>query len=695
MRNHLFIAARSFVAMWLVVLPHLANAGAIKGRVVDSADQPVAGAEIRIWRKTKAQNGTMRNEPVTFNDAETLRTDNAGRFVTSDVFDAAVPVRVVAQAEGMLADRSGWFLPERDMTHVEDIVLRRLQSIEGQVVDSQGTPVPGATVFNSGEGHVRVETKTDAAGRFKLDGVPDNARFVFAEKRGYRFTGMIRRPDKPNRIALVHEGESVTPPEAETPQVSDTECAELASKLLEPYLQAVLERGSEAERAACQYDLAQINSQRALDLAKSFAGADGKQLDNARLTAILAWIDRRPDDDWDEIAALIASQEDHWNATRLYLGGVDAMPAAQRDRKHEWIAEAVAHARQIVDPVPRAYFLAWIADDLFKLGEPDCAATLLVEAETLTEQLPRENWDAIHAFERLAAARCKSGDTASSLIWLDRIGHAGRYGYACGSIAAELAADRPADAEKVWIHVEARNDPRAMAGRSLWLPQFFFRLARSDVARARRLAEGVSDAAWRMRAWGTMSRGLAEKDEATARSLLIKAVAEEGEAGHLRGESIPLEVTPATTLLWLLPIARHVAPDMMTELVWRALSLRRPRPVTGTLDDEVEQGDAALAKLLAPWNREAARNVVAPLASRLPALTHRPSDGLEVWYLQQVLTAAALVDPRWAVEICDSLPGSPDLASNRPQNQARMWLARFLSYSYKRRLEFLNYLDPE
>jgi hypothetical protein len=689
MHSRLFAAGCWLIVVWLILSPHPGQAAAIKGRVVDSAGRPVAGAEVRFWRKIKAPDGSKRNEPITFNGLETLNTDGVGRFAAPDVFDTAIPVRMVAQAKGMLAGRSGWVFPEKNITDMEDLVLRRLRSVSGEVVDRLGISVPGATVFNSGDGHARVETKTNEQGRFTLEGVPEGMVFLFAEKQGYRFSGIVCRGDNDQRITLTRDGDKIEPLAASAPSVSDAESAELGRKLLEPYLQAVIERGSEADLVHCDHALAQVDPQRALDLAKAFAGVNGKHLDNARFTAILAWIHRQPDD-WDEIAALIASQDDHWNATRLYLGGVDAMPAAQRGRKLEWLADALAHARHLADPVPRCHFLAWIGVEFIKLDRQDRAQNVLEEATSIAKELPRDDFDAMLAFERIAVACCRT-DFPASVAWLDRINHAGRYGYACGTVAAELADDRPVEAETIWARPDERSDVRAIAGRANLLPNFFFRMVQSDRHRADRLASHLRDPGSRVRACGAISRGAAQSDVTAGRSSLVEAVGDATTVENALAEPADFEETLSTSIAWLIPIAGRVAPDMTTELVWRAISMREPRPTVGRLDDETELADAALAKMLAPFHREVARALIEPLVPRLRTFVQPASDGQQLW---EMLTAAAIIDPRWSVELFGSLPEPPDLASYRPQNQTRMWLARLLAHPYKRRLECLNYFDP-
>ena len=78
--------------LWIVIVcflpqPQAAHSAELKGRVVDTAGQPVAGAQIRVWRKMQAPGALPRNEPVLFEKEETLKSDDAGRFTTPDIFD--------------------------------------------------------------------------------------------------------------------------------------------------------------------------------------------------------------------------------------------------------------------------------------------------------------------------------------------------------------------------------------------------------------------------------------------------------------------------------------------------------------------------------------------------------------------------------------------------------------------------------
>ena len=63
------------------------------------------------------------------------------------------------------------------------------RTLAGRVVDTKGSPIATATVFQSGDAPARTETTSDADGRFSLPGVAEASTFVFARAKGFRFAG--------------------------------------------------------------------------------------------------------------------------------------------------------------------------------------------------------------------------------------------------------------------------------------------------------------------------------------------------------------------------------------------------------------------------------------------------------------------------------------------------------------------------
>lgn len=236
------------VGPWLAVscflmAPGSLAAATIEGRVVDSAGEPVAGAEVRIWR--------LPDQPVKFDGSDALLTDAEGRFVSPDVLARGATAQIVAGAPGMLAGRSGLTSIVKDAVAIRlpDITLKGLRLVTGRVVDRRDQPVDGATVFNSGDGHERAEARSKGGGKFVLSDVPEGGVFLFAEKPGYRFTGVRLPAGRAEATLVLTSLDEPAEPKATLPPLlsSDEEYA-LARAVLDPWLELLAKSGTERQR---------------------------------------------------------------------------------------------------------------------------------------------------------------------------------------------------------------------------------------------------------------------------------------------------------------------------------------------------------------------------------------------------------------------------------------------------------------
>ncbi|HVX12661.1 MAG TPA: carboxypeptidase regulatory-like domain-containing protein [Pirellulales bacterium] len=662
------------------------HAAVIKGRVVDGAGQPIAGAELGIWHKGLPVKGLRPNEPVLFDGKEKLLADDAGRFETPDTLDAKTPVRVVARAKGTLVGRSGWVLPSKDVNEVDDIVLVGLRSIIGRVVDSQGTAIAGATIFN-GDGHERVEVTSGNSGKFFLDGVPDDAFFLFAEKSGYRLTGVMVDSQKTVELRMAGSDEPIEPLRSRDPILSATERIALGHRLLAPYLEAVSRQGDDTDKYHALHELSMIDPPVALEWLDRIGFANQPQKENCRAIIVMNWMEYRDARDWEGIRAVIDSSKDNGWAARNLIAGAQ-YNILDRDRRREWLDQGLVRGRAVQNVAEKVVFLAWAAEGFWRLGDRERATALAREAEAEAGSLSRDLPTPESVSARLARAIAPV-DLPRALRRLDQVKSDFQFSQAGAFVALLLAPIDVAQAEEVWNHIGDRGakDRAFMTGRDLHAADFCFRVAQTDPARADRLAAAVESPFWRFQARAAVARAVGgEKAKG-----LLRDVAKDPALPEIALEPNPFGVpgTAATALAAILPVAERIDAVAARELFWQALSLRPPRPTVGLLDDEWLRADVALAQMVARYEPAVARRLLERAIECLPQLAS-PAESAQ--RAMPVVVASAFVDPDWACEVLDRLPEPPDVSWQRhPKNQARLFLVRMLGWQgteYWRRAGF-------
>jgi len=138
----------------------------------------------------------------------------------------------------------------------------------------------------------------------------------------------------------------------------------------------------------------------------------------------------------------------------------------------------------------------------------------------------------------------------------------------------------------------------------------------------------------------------------------------------------------------LLMIAEQIGPECLERSFWRTLAMRPNRPSRGDPGDprsSYEPAISQLAVMLARYDRRIARIVLEPAAQRVRALL----DGDKEWTAGPLLSAAALIDPEWAVELVNALPDDPAAGRLRPKDVARRIVARILAHGGPRQWEFV------
>jgi hypothetical protein len=189
-------------------------------------------------------------------------------------------------------------------------------------------------------------------------------------------------------------------------------------------------------------------------------------------------------------------------------------------------------------------------------------------------------------------------------------------------------------------------------------------MAPVDLERAKRIADRMGDPYHKAYAHGVMAQSLARSQPAVATELLHKAFALLQAHVEAGGDHFNGYCGAASVAGCLLPVAEQIDPQLVPEFFWRALSFRSPPPAEDGSGSMSEMADAALAMVLARYDRAAARPLVEAVAKRADKLMARP---------EAYFTAAILIDPRWAVQLLGDLP------ERRETDYARLTVTRMLT----------------
>jgi hypothetical protein len=652
----------------------LAPVGRVSGRVV--ADDPAAARSMVIHVRTLPASNT---DPRS-GEAE-VTTGADGRF--------EIPAIAVGKLM-FFGRRNGGDGPPRSLRPTDRSVVAgalteveipldgptRKRTIAGVVRDREGRPVADAIVFQSGDGPTRTSATTDAQGRFQLPGVSEGKAFVFVKKGGFRFQGrpidgspgevevVLARSDEPPSVVL----KTLPPPLPHDEELS------LARRLIDPYLEKVLKAGDEAAKVRTLEALARAEPARTLELLEKKLFTDPFYNDMFRMRVV----EGLAGESLEEALDVVESMEAPFTKALAYVQASDALPASDRSRKRDLLDRATLQARGTKEPQFRLAGLSQIADRLLDLGELERATKVLREGQAVAKELPNAAWAgyAKGAFaEELAQI-----DVPAALELTRDLSDPREFDRHHGNMAHELARINPAEAERIQGMI---RDPYQ---RGYSATRVCYRMARVDLERARRIAATIQDPTKRAYAHGLMAWAIADSDRPAALGLIAEVfdaldkVAETGQATFGLDDAA---VTAAT----LLPAVDAIDPKLLPDYFWRSLSLRRPDSAYETQEAKMKQTTATLSMRLARYDRQTARTILEQIAARIKGDINDASGG----DAKTTLVAAAVIDPRWAVEMIETIPEPPDSKLQEPKNQARLAVVNMLTRRGERRWKFLQW----
>jgi hypothetical protein len=634
-----------------------AHAVRLATRLVDAAGKPVPDAAIEVWHRPwmpPPNVGTPRK--VLFDGQPALRSDAAGRFQTPPL-EPDGEYRIEVRAAGFQTERTPWKTAGGKATLLagSDLVLPRLRSLSGRVQDRQGKVVAGARVQYV-DHRSRTTATTDADGRFQLTSPLTGPGLLFVEKAGYRFHGQPTGLGADSvDVTLTRTGEPTDKALKTLPEgLGRKGRRALAAGVLEPYLQRALAGKDTSDRLRSLEALAPLDPGRVLERIEEVPQKN-PWFDDYLRRAVAQGL---AVESLDEARTVVDAMRDPGFRSTGYIDLCDTLPAAKRAQKLEFLGQALLHARNVQDASHRVVHLAPVARRLRELGEAERADKILREGQAAAKELPTQAWAgyARGAFaEELAVI-----DLAAALDLVKDLKDAYEYDRHHGNIAHKLAGKNPAEAERVLGMLRHPNQPTL---RDQWAQRVCYRMAPVDLERARRIADRIGDPYHKAYAHGVMAQALARSRPAVATELLHKAFAllqAHVEAGQDYFNSLWGAASVAGCLL---AVAEQIDPQLVPEFFWRALSFRSPPPGEDDPAPMSEMADAALAMVLARYDRAAARPLVEAIAKRADKLGR----------MEAYFTAAILIDPRWAVQLLGGLP------EGRQKDDARLTVTRMLT----------------
>jgi hypothetical protein len=290
---------------------------AARVRAVDHAGVPIAGARLLVAEQE-------RGEKALEVPSDERSTDADGRAETGPIALAG-DVALVRLEGNFIRPEEAWVVFGAEDVELE-LRVARLRTARGRVVDAAGNPIAGAVVAHRGLTPERFTARSDAAGRFTLDGVDEGLPLVVVERDGFEIGGAILDLAGESEVRLRRPGRLEEPA---TPGGADGRRA-LAVRLLDAELDALSsgdgERFARWARPAIDA-LVRLDLLRAAELLDGLAAAPPMADAQLRRTIAEALAARDPDG-W--ASALGSRQDPRWSAVVAFLAPerVDPDPGA-------------------------------------------------------------------------------------------------------------------------------------------------------------------------------------------------------------------------------------------------------------------------------------------------------------------------------------------------------------------------------
>lgn len=603
------------------------NVFTIRGACVDAAGRPIRGAKVSIytiWMLGPSGLGVSVASP---------RTDAEGRFEARALWPG-FRYHVSIAAEGYDKFESESFRSQPGEVHdVSRLALVATGGfVEGVVTDTAGKPIAEVRVFNSGDAPKTLSTKTDAAGRFRLDGFRMGPVFVFAERDGYRFAAaQTQSQDTGVKIVLLRKDEPRAPWKPQRPPLTLEDGQHTARRILEKFW-ATPPHGR--KERTIQY-MARIDPQTALAWSAELGG---------RYDSLVHRIAAEQSDaaDVDETLALLAKQGNR--SAYFTLQTLAERLAASDPEKALRLAEEMIQRARRIDQPERIWALAACGTLVAKLGSAEAGRKLAEEAAGMAEKLGVEGrQDYIRG---LAATALAPYDLPRATRLVEPVPEGHERERALARIATAIASK---DLDKA-LEIIGKLDKRSTLpdNARMRIAYELVPTRRDDALRVVEQMNTHGAAKTKAEALGWMAVAVAPRDPAFAHSLIDKSMAiywdqpEEFRGWSYFGGG-------AAFAAFLVAQANEVGYPDVGGLIDRVLAMR-PSGDDGWSPRSSQEGLILTAAALALVDRERARQVLLRATPRPPGT----EDAAAVLENRELLQAWTLIDPEYVATLVEA-----------------------------------------
>ncbi len=644
----------------------------IHGVVSDRSGKPVPGATVMLW-----WNRDYVSEKTRFSGVgsvlENYKTDGDGHFASTALWPGdSYHVNVSAEGYGKAESPAytGRAGEDHDLGTIQ--LVGTSSNVAGRVVDSVGKPVEGATVFNRGDGPDAVTTRTDAGGKYRLDGLFVGGKYVFARKNGYRFTvGRVERESDDLTIRLLRLDEPPPPWKPVKPATPEEERA-LAKRVLTKLWDRYGKNASKNGAFVCILHMAQIDPPLALKWSSQAGGRYDARVSQEAAEALA-------ETDADGALELLTAPgvgSSQYILQRL----AERFAGEDRAKALKFAEEAAVQARAMEQP-DRAGAMAKAGAVLVRLGRKEAGLALVNEA---AEAAARMGFESRQAYARgNVAGALAPFDVERALALVEPMKTENDRDRYLGFIATALAETDPERA----LAVAGKIGERSSAPQSVKVA-IAYALGRSNrTDEAVRVIQGMKGYAaekYQVEAYGWLAVAVAPRDKVRAADFIDRALTVPVDRPQ-EFESWTYFGAGTGSAAWVAVCAERAGYPDMAGVVARVLA---SRPSDRHRDPSMEaQSQTIAAAILALTDPSAGGQILRDLETR---------SGLRSRELRRVadrrwLMAWALADPKHAEELFEAeftaLEGAREVDL---QSGGLLKMAEILAIPRRRREQFLR-----